>query len=346
MSTEGQSTSFSTFKRVKPKPVSLPHGGLVRTGFLGSDERLPLVIEPDAQDLDLAGWAAASADLIEEKLLRHGALLFRGFDVPSVSEFERFAGTVCPNLFGEYGDLPQAQDGKKVYNSTPYPPDKTILFHNESSHMHQWPRKQFFYCVKPSEAGGETPIVDCRRIYQRIDPELRRRFEEKGLMYQRNFTEGLDVSWQQFFRTDDREAVAEYCRSNQIEAEWTGDRLRTRQLAPAVIRHPLTGEPSFFNQIQLHHTSCMEPEVRESLTSLFREDELPRDVYYGDGTPIDDEVVQQLLAIYWEESVGFAWQPGDIVMVDNMLVAHARNPYQGSRKIAVAMGEIFRKEML
>lgn len=343
---EQEKASLSRFKRIKPKAVTLPQGELVKTSHLGSGEGLPLVVEPNAPDLDLAGWAAGNPQFLEENLTRYGALLFRGFHLPAVPDFERFAGAVCPQLFGEYGDLPRAGEGKKVYNSTPYPADKTILFHNESSHMHQWPRKQFFYCVLPSAKGGETPIVDCRRVYQLLEPRLRERFETKGLMYVRNFTEGLDVRWQDFFMTDDREVVAEYCRENGIELTWRGDTLQTRQMAPAVIRHPKTGEAVFFNQIQLHHISCMEPALRQSLTSLFSLDELPRNVFYGDGSPIPDQDVQTILSLYWQESVAAPWQQGDVMAVDNMLVAHARNPFEGPRKIAVAMGDMFRRERL
>ncbi|HTG34804.1 MAG TPA: amino acid adenylation domain-containing protein [Thermoanaerobaculia bacterium] len=347
MELEGQEkASLSRFKRIKPKAVTLLQGELVRTAHLGSGEGLPLVVEPNAPDLDLAGWAAGSPEFFEENLARYGALLFRGFHLPAVPDFERFAGAVCPALFGEYGDLPRAGEGKKVYNSTPYPADKTILFHNESSHMHQWPRKQFFYCVLPSLAGGETPIVDCRRIYQLLEPGLRERLETRGLMYVRNFTEGLDVRWQDFFMTDDPAEVEAYCRDNGVEFAWRGESLRTRQIAPAVITHPQTGEKVFFNQIQLHHISCVEPAVRESLTALFAPDEMPRNVFYGDGSPIDDADVRAILSLYWQESVAAPWQQGDALMVDNMLVAHARNPFEGPRKIAVAMGEMFRREWL
>ncbi len=42
--------------------------------------------------------------------------------------------------------------------------------------------------------------------------------------------------------------------------------------------------------------------------------------------------------MYWEKSVRFTWQPGDMVMLDNMLISHARDTYQGPRQICVAMG--------
>jgi hypothetical protein len=45
-------------------------------------------------------------------------------------------------------------------------------------------------------------------------------------------------------------------------------------------------------------------------------------------------------SVYKQAEIAFPWQQGDILMLDNMLTAHARNPYVGKRKIVVAMGEI------
>jgi len=317
---------------------------LVETGFPVEDVSLPLMIRPRMRDLDLAGWAGSHRQWIEEKLLRHGALLFRGFGVDAVPEFESFARAVCPTLYGEYGDLPREEEGEKVYHSTPYPADKAILFHNESSHMHRWPMRQFFCCLQVAPEGGETPIVDCREIYRRLDPAVVERFADEKLQYVRNFVEGFDVSWRDFFHTEDRGEVERYCRERGIEFHWHEDGLEIRQVAPAVARHPQTGEMVFFNQIQLHHPSCLDPEERESLRSIFGDDRLPRSVSYGDGTPIEDSLVAEITALYWDCSVAAPWQPGDVVMVDNMLCAHARNPFSGPRKVVVAMGEIRRAD--
>ncbi len=259
----------------------------------------------------------------------------------SIRDFEKFAETICPNLFAEYGDLPRTDEGDKVYGSTPYPADKAILFHNESSHLHCFPLKIWFYCVQPAVQGGETPIVDCRKAYQLLSPQLREKLATKQLIYVRNFAEGLDVSWQHFFQTTDKNEVENYCHKAGIEFEWYDNNgLLTRQIRPAVVTHPKTGEPVFFNQIQLHHVSYLDTEVRESLLAMFGESKLPRNVYFGDGMPILEEEIAEINAIYEQSKTSFSWQKGDILMLDNMLVAHGRNPYSGQRKIVVAMGEI------
>jgi amino acid adenylation domain-containing protein len=334
-------------RATRRKGVDLSQVIGVKTGFLEPGQTLPLVIEPATSDVDLAEWATSNKEAVEQYLLRHGAILFRGFAVDSVNEFERTASAIYPDLFGEYGDLPREELGGKVYGSTPYPADETILFHNESSHMHQWPMLIWFYCVKAAEQGGESPILDCRRVYQLMDPGLRDRFEQKGLLYVRNFTAGLDVSWQDFFWTSDKSQVEDYCRSAGIDFEWKGDNdLRTRQRCPAVIRHPQTKEKVFFNQLQLHHVSCLAPGVRASLLSMMKEEDLPRNVYYGDGSPIEDSVMQYLNELYRQNAVSFPWRERDVLMLNNMMVAHSRNPFVGERKIVVALGNLVRKEEL
>lgn len=335
----GDRKGLSGFRR---GAVSLAGASPVSISTLQPGQLLPLVIQPavEAADIDLSHWAKSNRELLETYLHKHGAILFRGFNLRSIADFEGVAGAVYP-LYGGYGDLPRAGVSEKIYTSTPYPPDKWILFHNESSHLNRWPLRISFFCVHASEQGGETPILDCREVYRRLDPEILRPFEEKGLMYVRNFSEGLDVSWQQFFHTSEKAAVEELCKRDQVDCEWSANGgLRLRQRNKAVSRHPRTGEKVFFNQVQLHHVSSLDPEVRESLLSLFKQEDLPRNVYYGDGSPIPDSVMEAIGELYKNLSTSFRWQQGDLIMLDNMLTAHARKPYAGERKIVVAMGDM------
>jgi alpha-ketoglutarate-dependent taurine dioxygenase len=339
--TSRKKSRFAKFKEIDVEADSVIQEQLVKTDYLQPGETLPLVIRPAVADVDIVEWARNEREFIQTNWRRDGAILFHDCDLKSAADFERLATAVCPELFGEYGDLPREGAGGKVYGSTPYPSDQPILFHNESSHMHRWPLNIFFFCVEAAQEGGETPLVDCRKIYSRLDPQIRERFAEKKLMYVRNFTEGLDVSWQSFFQTTSREAVEKYCRDASIAVEWkAGDRLRTRQVCRAVAQHPKTREMVFFNQILLHHVACLDPSVRESMLSLFGAEDLPRNVYYGDGSPIETSIVEEIRELYWEVAVKFRWRKGDCLIADNMLVAHARMPFAGARKILVAMGEM------
>jgi amino acid adenylation domain-containing protein len=342
-----QETKGSKLRSARRKTVSVAPMDLVKMGQLSETDKLPLVIQPATDDVELAGWATKNHALIQTQLHEHGALLFRNFPVNSIPEFERSASAMCPELFAGYGDLPGEEVSKKVYGSTPYPSDQAILFHNESSHLQRWPMKIWFHCVQAAAQGGETPLVDCRRVYQLLRPELRERFEQRRIMYVRNYKEGLDVSWEHFFGTDRREEVERQCREAGIEFEWKHENdLQTRKITAAVRRHPKTGEAVFFNQMQLHHISCLTAAVRESLHRLFKAEELPRNVYYGDGSPIETEVMAEIGEAYERAVVAFPWQQGDILMLDNMMVAHGRNSFTGKRKIVVAMGEMIHENDL
>ncbi|NQZ24680.1 MAG: amino acid adenylation domain-containing protein, partial [Colwellia sp.] len=320
-------------------PINTP---MVNFSTLRENEIFPLLAQPVDPSLNVIEWAKKNRILIDEKLNKHACILFRGFELKNVQEFEQFAEAIQPGLYGQYGDLPKKEGGKQIYRSTPYPERKMILFHNESSHQDSWPRKQMFYCELPSPIGGATPIVDCREMYRRLPADLLVLFEEKGLLYVRTFTNKLDVPWQHFFKTENRSDVEERCKKSGIEWRWLNeDDLQIRTPCAAIITHPLTGERTFFNQIQLHHYYHLDADVRDDLIALLGIDNMPRHVYYGDGSPIEDEVMAQIEALYEQCAVRFDWQQGDIIVVDNMLAAHARDPFQGDRKISVAMGEMY-----
>ncbi|MBQ1766559.1 MAG: acyltransferase domain-containing protein [Aquincola sp.] len=314
---------------------------LVNIEPLAAGATLPMVMQPTIPGVDAAEWIRTNRALVEDHLLRSGALLLRGFGEPSPARFENIAASLCGKLFADYGDLPKEDETSNLYGSTPYPSDREILFHNESSHMPQWPRRQFFTCLVAAQEGGETPLVDCREVYRRLPKDLAAKFAREGLLYVRNFLPGVDVSWAQFFRTSDRAEVEARCKNWGIGLEWFEDgSLKTWRTAQAVLRHPQTGETSFFNQIALHHPSRVDLQVRQSLEQLFGAHRPPRDVRFGDGQPIDDAIVSEIAGLMDSLSVGFRWQEGDVVALDNLSVAHARRTYVGPRKIAVALGDM------
>lgn len=302
---------------------------------------VPLLIQPSSGSADLDAAASALRPLIDELLPRSGGLLFRGFDVTGIDGFRRFAdGFGHPLLNYEFGSTPRTELGGGVYTSTEYPPHQSIPLHNEQAYTREWPMKLWFFCAIAPEQGGETPIADSRAIYRRIDPAIRARFAERGVLYVRNYGNGLDVPWAQVFNTDDQARVEAFCAAHDIECEWRPDgELRTRQICQGVARHPETGDWVWFNQAHLFHPSNLESEIRESLLAVVDEEDLPRNAYYGDGSPIEDAVLDEIRAVMDAETEKFPWQLGDVLMLDNMLTAHARAPFQGPRRIVVAMAE-------
>lgn len=143
------------------------------------------------------------------------------------------------------------------------------------------------------------------------------------------------------FRTESKAEVEAECRRTGVEFEWKGgDRLRTRCVRPAVIRHPRTGESVWFTQAQHWHVSCLDPLTRKSLQSILPEEDWPRNCYFGDGSPIPDDAMLMILRAYARLEEKFAWKHGDVLVLDNLPMAHGREPYVGERKLLVAMGEM------
>jgi alpha-ketoglutarate-dependent taurine dioxygenase len=309
-------------------------------GCLDGFEALPLVVRPK-EKISLQAVSAQLRGLAETHLLHCGGLLFRGFDVAGVEAFQQFAaGFGHPLLSYEFASTPRTQVTEGIYTSTEYPPHQAIPLHNEQSYTRDWPMKIWFFCAVAAQSGGATPIADSRKIYRAIAPEIRDRFIERGLMYVRNYGSGLDVPWTQVFNTDDRAVVEQYCRMHDIICEWKADgELRTRQLCQAVARHPRTHDRVWFNQAHLFHISALEPALRETLLDVVAEEDLPRNVYYGDGKPIEDALLDEIRAVLDDHKVTFPWQQGDVLMLDNMLTAHAREPFKGPRRVVVAMAE-------
>jgi hypothetical protein len=94
----------------------------------------------------------------------------------------------------------------------------------------------------------------------------------------------------------------------------------------------------------LFHISNLETEVRESLLDIVEDEaDLPRNVLYGDGSLINDDTLDTVRSVIETHKVSFPWQAGDVVMLDNMLTAHGRAPFRGTRKVIVAMAEAHRQ---
>lgn len=320
-----------------------PTSGLVNWRPLLAQDPLPALCTPTMPGISLPKWAAAHQADIHQRLVDHGAILFRGFAVTGAKDFNDYIDAVSGGAL-EYqfraSPRTQIQQDLNVYTSTDYPADESIFPHNEHSYSPVFPLHLFLYCDIPALTQGETPIGSTRLLLSRIRTEVREAFARKKIMYVRNFGEGFGLPWQTVFQSSDRATVEAYCRGVGIQVEWkSGDRLRTRQVGAALMRHPVTGETVWFNHGTFFHELTLPASVREQLRSEFAPDELPQNTFYGDGTPIEPETIEHLQGLYRDVMVKFPWQKGDLLMLDNMLALHGRSPFTGPRRVMVAMAK-------
>jgi alpha-ketoglutarate-dependent taurine dioxygenase len=290
---------------------------------------------------DLAGWLAAlGADRLTEMLVDSRALVFRGFDVRPES-IEPVLDQVVPHrLPYVHGNSPRTRVQGNLYTSTEYPPRFTISMHNELNYARRWPARLAFYCQTAAPRGGATPVLDGELWLDSLDAEIRDAFAG-GVRYIQNLHDGYGFgkSWQDTFETDDRAAVERYLEDANAEWAWGEDGIRITQHRPATTKHPITGVEVWFNQADQWHPAGLGDQTASELYDILEPDEFPQYVTFADGGRIPDAYVEQIQRRGLDNAVDVDWRPGDLLLIDNVLVAHGRRPFEGDRRILVAMSD-------
>ncbi|CAL9327168.1 TauD/TfdA family dioxygenase [Streptomyces sp. SudanB182_2057] len=278
---------------------------------------------------------------LHEALMKAKAIVFRGFGI-TLDDLEPTLDLFLPDrLAYVHGNSPRTKVGKNVYTSTEYPAEFTISMHNELSYSHHWPARLLFYCEQQPATGGATPLVDGARWLAALDDKVRSAFAD-GIRYTQNLHggKGLGKSWQETFETDDPAEVENFLTATRTSWEWKSDGgLRITQVRPATRRHPVTGDEVWFNQADQWHAAGLGDETAAALRAILPEEELPQNVTFPDGAPVPEEYVVQIRERGLREAVDVEWRTGDVLLVDNLAVAHGRRPFTGRRRVLVAMSD-------
>lgn len=300
---------------------------------------MPLLLQLEEGSVKTMDWVDEYHQNIERLIRDNGAVLIRGLNIYGSKQFAKVLEKIfgSPLLEYTYRSTPRTEMRGNVYTATEYPANEVIPQHNENSYSRNWPNRIGFLCLKPSETGGETPISDSRLIYKKLPLAVRQKFEEKGIMYVRNYSD-LDLPWAEVFQTEDKQCVEDYCKKNDLSIDWLGDDgLRTKQVNKAVLKHSISGEKVWFNQAHLFNVSSLDQDIHNTLLTTLGESLLPRNTYYGDGSPIESEVLALIRDLYESTKIKFKWQKGDLLLLDNVLFTHGRESYTGTRKVLTGM---------
>lgn len=309
----------------------------------------PFLVSPGSDtsaDAALA-LAAAEREALSRQLLASGALLFRGFDLRTVEQFSAFVDAFSGGapLFDYAGGASPRRAlgcaGRGLYSSTEYPPGVELSLHNELSYTDVPPDRLFFFCLVAPGERGATTLGDSRRILARIDPDVAETFRARRVRYVRNLSPdaGSGYSWQDAFETDDRHVAEAACRRIGSSFEWDASGyLRVSHIRPATARHPTSGEEVWFNQADGFHPSALDAQTyAASLAWHGSEDAFRLNVSFGDGSPIPRDMLDRVREAIAAEKFSHEWWAGDVVVLDNYLMAHGRMPFSGPRQIALAM---------
>src|SRR5436309_1063830 len=289
---------------------------------------------------DAERWASEHRNALRAFVAEHGSLLVRGLGLRDAAETEAVFRQLGSLMTETEAFAPRQRYAQGVYSASKWPPNQQMCMHHELSYALEPPALMLFACLVPATDGGATPVADSPTVLNALPAGLVERFERLGWLLIRNYKSGIGSSVAEAFGTDDRHVVESYCRAHAIEFEWQGDwALRTRQRRSAVVRHPLTAQRCWFNQIAFLNEWTIDAEVREYLVDSYGEDGLPFNTRFGNGDPIGADIVQLINETYEANTARERWQAGDLMLVDNVRTAHARDPFKGPREVVVGMAD-------
>lgn len=183
-------------------------------------------------------------------------------------------------------------------------------------------------------------IGDTREVLGHLPADLLARFRACGWLLERNFRPHFGLSWSSALAVSNPDEAEKICTSRVIGVTWESDgALHITQRRSAIVRHPMTGAECWFNDVGFFSQWSVDAEERQVLLSAFGDRGIPFNARFGDGEPISEEAWRSVLDGYDAVVRRVPWRAGDLLLVDNVLCAHGREPYTGDWELAVAPAE-------
>lgn len=358
----------STDAVVTFEPFDLPSSN---QRILGSphpaNTQIPLALRPshDVSSLDSAVSAIEALQrdkTLTNLLAKHGTLLFRNLPIHNAADFSKFAhafGYKPHEIIGIVVD--RLLLAPNVAPANEAPKEVRIYNHNESPQVPHAPEYIFFYANKAPRKGGGTPISSSLELFHRAQaeiPEFIDLLAEKGILSKVTYKvekqyEGGSTLKQAFGKEvqddDDEETkrkkieaqIARYGRGDYTTWEWTDDEDGTKGLVlthrlPVIRTQPGTNLPTLFTGLAAYYKNTLQardgsgPGRKNVANQVF-----------GDGTPIPEKYLAHLAKITDEIRVLHKWQEGDVLVYDNIIAQHGREPWEGEQSDRVILASLF-----
>lgn len=314
----------------------------------------PLFIERKGDGLaDLASfddWVKAHRPLIDDLVFKHGAVLFRGFPLATAADYNRIMDNF-PRYAPGYvaGMSPRKSVEGQVLESTRLDEKFKIILHSEMAYMKHYTPRISLFCKRAAPVGGETTLGSMDEFMKRMPPALYDKLKTHNTKVVRNFspagnTQGSTtiahadlIGWDEAFFTTDRAEVERQCRELEIDFTWNEDgSLTLKETTPVFTRHPRDRKEYY--RTNLHANTVHDQEGFRELAAAIREKQKePTGHYLDNGEMLTAEEMGTINSLYDQVELAWTWKDGDFAIVDNLKVAHGRNPFQGPREVMVTL---------
>jgi alpha-ketoglutarate-dependent taurine dioxygenase len=303
-----------------------------------NESAFPAIITSDSH-ASLANYLASQRDDVDAQLAQSGAILFRGFAVPAVDDFDTAVESYGAENFPYEESLSNAVRinlTPRVFTANEAPPETSIFLHHEMAQTPIYPSKLFFYCNIAAEEGGATPLCRSDILLNKLaeaEPQLVDAFADKGVRYTNVMPaaddpgSGQGRSWQSTLNAEDKAAAEKRLDALGYDWEWQNDgTLRVTSPRLDAVRTLPDGRKVFFNQLIAAYRGWAD-----------KRNDPSKSICFGDGSPIEAENMASAIQLADALSYDLQWQDGDVALVDNFLVMHGRRPFRGTRKVLASL---------
>ncbi|BGP20132.1 hypothetical protein JCM10213_000784 [Rhodosporidiobolus nylandii] len=353
------SPAFHDFALPFQRPLGKPWDGTSSAGL-----PFPLALQTDSGICNLDDYVAAIDGLVaEDKLIplltaHGGAILLRGTHGEEPEDFSRIVHAFKLGSPHEELGNPVIRNvlAKAVATANEGPSHAPVFPHSEFGWSLHYPSYLAFFCRHPADAGGETPINSTAEVFAQLNadaPEFVEQLAEKGITYVYQYRETVNSGSNlgnsiaraypgaNLSPADDvaivRAKVEKEVQKHSEEWQWNEDgSLAVTHRLSIIRRDPHSGLPIVFGNLVsmamlVDKWNALEP---PHLGTDGAYHHLPT---YGDGTPIPTHHLKKLIATVVGLQVRVKWQKGDVLLMDNHLVQHAREPWEGDRRVLASL---------
>jgi len=287
---------------------------------------------------------------LKKKLRLHGGILFQGFPLDSASDFDSFVKSFVGWKELSYseslsiavrthitGRVCTTNDGK----------NGGLMFHHEMAQTPIWPSKIIFYCQNPASEGGETGITSSNLVFQALQsifPEFIDKCQKLGAKYtmylgpDQDTSKGAGRSWKSLWGVSTKQEAEEKMKKFGYTWQWMEEDVLkcTTPVLKTIHTVPGTEQYVFFNQLiaQMQNAKEWKHRAGGGQDSPLNLDQF---MTFGDGSSIEIPPLEYAHKISNRNAIEIKWRKGDVAVLDNYLVMHARRPFEGPRQVYASL---------